>query len=97
MSLIPDNDASAFHNLLTGFQRSEDAGYMNAAALAILLYDICTTIVDEVEFIWSERWTITKVLYLIARYYPSIFIAVTLRGQHSACPFTSPAFIVAQF
>ncbi|KAJ3511446.1 hypothetical protein NLJ89_g4099 [Agrocybe chaxingu] len=75
MPSIQASDLLISQKLLTGFKRSEDMGYMNAAVMTILLYDIFTTIVDEVDLIWRDRWSITKVLYLIARYYPAIFTA----------------------
>ncbi|KAJ3511962.1 hypothetical protein NLJ89_g3800 [Agrocybe chaxingu] len=78
MSIIPSG-SDLLKQLMTAYGRSEDAGYMTAAVMTILLYDMCTTIVDEIEFIWKQRWTLAKMLYLFARYYPPIFTAVTLR------------------
>ncbi|CAA7267520.1 unnamed protein product [Cyclocybe aegerita] len=83
MSIIPSG-SDLLKQLMTAYERSEDAGYMTAAVMTILLYDMCTTIVDEIELIWKQRWTLAKVLYLFARYYPPIFTAVTLRVVSTA-------------
>ncbi|TBU64104.1 hypothetical protein BD310DRAFT_467170 [Dichomitus squalens] len=39
------------------------------AAVTLLMYDICLTFSQEVEFVWRARWTGTKILYLVVRYY----------------------------
>ncbi|KAJ2928246.1 hypothetical protein H1R20_g8852, partial [Candolleomyces eurysporus] len=47
----------------------QDQGYSRAAALTFLIYDILSLLEEEIELIWRKRWSFTKVLYLIERYY----------------------------
>ncbi|KAJ7583914.1 hypothetical protein C8J56DRAFT_1094854 [Mycena floridula] len=42
--------------------------YVSITGCALLLYDHLLTFDDEVELIWSTRWTLPKVLFLLVRY-----------------------------
>ncbi|KAJ7647622.1 hypothetical protein FB45DRAFT_822622 [Roridomyces roridus] len=42
----------------------------SVAALTFLLYDICLTFDDEVNFVWPKAWTRMKFLFLFIRYVP---------------------------
>ncbi|KAF6750053.1 hypothetical protein DFP72DRAFT_1072667 [Ephemerocybe angulata] len=56
---------------------SRDEGISSAAALAFLLCDICHLFKDEVNYIWPMRMNLTKVMYLLARYY-GLMTVITL-------------------
>ncbi|KAF4567486.1 hypothetical protein EYR36_011108 [Pleurotus pulmonarius] len=51
---------------------------VGVSAIAFILWDICITMDQEVERIWSEPWTRTKILYYICRYLPVTLMASTL-------------------
>ncbi|KAF4598131.1 hypothetical protein EYR38_006527 [Pleurotus pulmonarius] len=51
---------------------------VGVSAIAFILWDICVTMDQEVERIWSEPWTRTKILYYICRYLPVTLMASTL-------------------
>ncbi|KAJ7038955.1 hypothetical protein C8F04DRAFT_1088049 [Mycena alexandri] len=42
--------------------------YLAASAIAVLVADHFATIHEEVEFVWSRRWSIPSILYLWNRY-----------------------------
>ncbi|KAJ7578345.1 hypothetical protein C8J56DRAFT_1060461 [Mycena floridula] len=51
--------------------------YTRAGALAFLVYDICLMFSDEVEFIWTTRWSLPKACYYFARYYGLVYNLIT--------------------
>ncbi|TFK31569.1 hypothetical protein BDQ12DRAFT_729437 [Crucibulum laeve] len=52
--------------------------YSSVAALTIITYDVISTLPREIEHIWKSRWTFPKVLYLCARYYGIMHVAVVV-------------------
>ncbi|KAJ3515358.1 hypothetical protein NLJ89_g1808 [Agrocybe chaxingu] len=62
---------------------SYDSIYSKAAAVTFLVCDICWTFPDEVQYIWRSKWTLAKVLYLIARYYALMYNFCELVGHIS--------------
>jgi len=70
----PGGSITALVSSLTDVRQQNSA---HVAAIALLVYDLCLTFSQEVEHIWSEAWTIAKCLYIIARYYAPIHLAIT--------------------
>jgi len=60
----------------------------SAAALSWLLYDMILTIGDEVNYIWSRRWSTFTALFFIVRYVP--LLAVTSSALTSLLPDVAP-------
>ncbi|KAH9884511.1 hypothetical protein C8Q73DRAFT_354684 [Cubamyces lactineus] len=50
--------------------------YSQTAAIAVLAYDILLNFCREVTYIWSSRWTLPKLLYLVIRYYGILELCV---------------------
>ncbi|KAF8547944.1 hypothetical protein OG21DRAFT_1501308 [Imleria badia] len=48
--------------------------YVNISAISFLLYDVLINLDREVEHIWKARWSISKVLFIIGRYYGLFYI-----------------------
>jgi len=44
--------------------------YLSLAAFCALLYDHITCLDDEIDFLWTDGWTVSKCLYLMNRYIP---------------------------
>ncbi|EMD32751.1 hypothetical protein CERSUDRAFT_118479 [Gelatoporia subvermispora B] len=65
--------------------QTRSVSYSEVAAVTVLTWDILTSISDEVEHIWSKRWTPAKVMYLISRYLPWMFqlalLAININGS----------------
>jgi len=62
-SYVPfDSDAPAV------FSGTQITNYMQAGFLALLLYDHLITLDKEVEWIWTLRWRLPKVLFFLNRY-----------------------------
>lgn len=64
--------------LVDALTLTQSANYSTAAAFTFLIYDICTTFPDEVEYIWSSRWSFAKGLYFVGRYYSLVYLIVRL-------------------
>lgn len=54
----------------TSAYRLQAVKYVQLASLALLIHDTIILLDQEVELIWSTKWTFPKVLYLISRYSP---------------------------
>ncbi|KAI0744527.1 hypothetical protein C8Q76DRAFT_700025 [Earliella scabrosa] len=61
-----DQSVFAVIGLVEGAERS------GVAALALLVWDILTTMDEEVKLIWRSSWTVPKFLYFFVRYYSLI-------------------------
>ncbi|KAF8150136.1 hypothetical protein B0H34DRAFT_732664 [Crassisporium funariophilum] len=70
----------SFHGLHTLDDSRYELGlrYMCCVSMTVLIYDFLCTIKLEVQHIWPSKWTITKLLYLTARYAPFIDLPMTL-------------------
>ncbi|KDQ57259.1 hypothetical protein JAAARDRAFT_290441 [Jaapia argillacea MUCL 33604] len=88
-------------------QAAQIITYSSVSALAFLVWDICLTFDDEVEYIWKQGWgSPAKALFLYTRYFSVIAQAIllvpradlshTLPSNHRSCPswfiFKSVAF-----
>ncbi|PVF90760.1 hypothetical protein CPB86DRAFT_821141 [Serendipita vermifera] len=47
-----------------------------AVALAIICYDTVLTLPEEIEFLWSKKWSDVKVLTYLNRFVSFFFIAI---------------------
>ncbi|KAH7906097.1 hypothetical protein BJ138DRAFT_1163427 [Hygrophoropsis aurantiaca] len=52
--------------------------YLQFSGLAILVFDYCINISTEVTWIWDTKWTLVRVLFLVARYVPFILVPVSI-------------------
>jgi len=53
--------------------QTQTVSYGDVAAVVMLTWDIITTMPDEVDHVWSKRWTHVKAMYLVSRYSPWVF------------------------
>ncbi|KLO09662.1 hypothetical protein SCHPADRAFT_943474 [Schizopora paradoxa] len=58
--------------------------YTFVSAVILLLYDTIINIPDEINFIWKQRWSVGKVLYIFTRYSCFFDAAVVLWYSFSA-------------
>ncbi|KAG1737624.1 hypothetical protein EDB19DRAFT_941092 [Suillus lakei] len=72
----------------TGFQTAQ---YFTVGAMALLVFDYCLTISQEVQLIWGKRWNVLRVTFTLARYVTFIgaamttFAAVVDRSKYKSC------------
>ncbi|KAH7906096.1 hypothetical protein BJ138DRAFT_671769 [Hygrophoropsis aurantiaca] len=52
--------------------------YLQFSGLAILVFDYCINISTEVTWTWDSKWTLVRILFLLARYVPFILIPVSI-------------------
>ncbi|KAH7905915.1 hypothetical protein BJ138DRAFT_1130232 [Hygrophoropsis aurantiaca] len=77
-------DPSVAALLLAGLEPAliayNDSHYLEIASLSLLIYDYLLTLREEIEFFWSGRWTLSRVLFFLNRYLPFIaMIPVTVQ------------------
>lgn len=56
------------------------------ASSAMFLYEILITMDQEVEYVWTGKWTLPKVLYLLSRYGGlafNFFVAIVTQTDHN--------------
>ncbi|KAJ7619851.1 hypothetical protein DFH06DRAFT_1341932 [Mycena polygramma] len=51
------------------------------SAVTFLAFDICITFDDEVQYVWKERWSLPKGLYLFGRYFGLLNLLISLSGE----------------
>ncbi|KAF6751948.1 hypothetical protein DFP72DRAFT_1068290 [Ephemerocybe angulata] len=68
--------------LVTGLTVFRDTRYSRAAALTFLTCDILSNFSDEVKHIWKARWTLSKAMYIFARYYVLFYLSFTLAVEN---------------
>jgi hypothetical protein len=56
----------------------ERASYLAVASFTFLLYEYAITLDDEIRYFWSGPWSISRILYLINRYFPIAVMVLTL-------------------
>ncbi|CAE6489282.1 unnamed protein product [Rhizoctonia solani] len=54
--------------------------YLAVASLCVLVYDFAITIDQEVKFVWRQRWSFGKVMYIFIRY-----ATILMMVGHVAC------------
>ncbi|KLO12398.1 hypothetical protein SCHPADRAFT_941236 [Schizopora paradoxa] len=62
----------------------EAVNYSTVAGTVLLAYDVIINLSDEVDLIWSRRWSSGKIIYILARYFGIVEVAVTLFYSFSA-------------
>ncbi|KAJ7726576.1 hypothetical protein DFH07DRAFT_852733 [Mycena maculata] len=60
------------------WSRLQTVKYVNVASLAILVFDYCLTFDLEVSLMWKSRLTLSKILFMLARYTPFFDVPVGL-------------------
>jgi len=59
--------------------------YINAACVAIWVYEFIRSIGLEVSLVWKEAWNIPKGLYLLARYFPFVMLVLLNYYNQTDC------------
>ncbi|KDQ53104.1 hypothetical protein JAAARDRAFT_210083 [Jaapia argillacea MUCL 33604] len=60
-------------DLLALFDSYSDRIRQLVASLTFVAWDVAINIVDEIELIWRERWSLAKLFWSLARYLPLLF------------------------
>lgn len=74
--------------LITGFEWLRIATCTDAAAATLLVYDYILTVPREIDYIWSSKWSVIKIMFLITRYLPFSDVSIVLLYQLK--PFITP-------
>ncbi|KAK0201000.1 hypothetical protein DFS33DRAFT_1094532 [Desarmillaria ectypa] len=75
---MSDADASpaiaAFQAFVKNLYDNKKSSYSYVSALSFLTWDIIVSFGDEVNYIWVSQWSIPKLMYFLARYYPFLYL-----------------------
>ncbi|KAK0463099.1 uncharacterized protein EV420DRAFT_1156069 [Desarmillaria tabescens] len=75
---MSDADASAaiaaFQAFVNNLYENKKSSYSYVSALSFLTWDIIVSFGDEVNYIWVSQWSIPKLMYFLARYYPFLYL-----------------------
>lgn len=66
--MLATSDTEVGESWVHVVQHIQASRYLSAAGLVFMLYDHLLTFGDEVEYVWSSRWTLPKGLFLFVRY-----------------------------
>lgn len=82
--------AETLQQAVVAFNQAVNVKYSFLAAVVLQFYDVTISMSDEVSFIWSQRWSVGKLLYLFTRYtavFDSIAVIFYLwyQGSVQAC------------
>jgi len=67
-------DASTLQKFLPSLEGSEIASVVDTAFLALTVYEWLLTLDQEIEYFWTGKWTISRLLFFVNRYFPSFII-----------------------
>ncbi|KAJ6506180.1 hypothetical protein C8R47DRAFT_1101497 [Mycena vitilis] len=68
----------ALDELFTVLSQTRQINCVLISAVTFLAFDICITFDDEVQYVWKERWSLPKGLYLFGRYFGLINLLISL-------------------
>ncbi|KAI8990363.1 hypothetical protein BD414DRAFT_528369 [Trametes punicea] len=83
-SVLRDQLSTDSQRVIDAISQAQGAARSAAAALALLTWDILTTMDEEVKLIWPSDWTLPKALYFFVRYYS--LVALTIQNAKIAIP-----------
>ncbi|ETW74783.1 hypothetical protein HETIRDRAFT_456322 [Heterobasidion irregulare TC 32-1] len=77
--------------VLVGLQHLNIETYVNACAITILAYDYLLTLPYEIKYMWTQKWSLIKVLFFLTRYpvFFDTYNSVTIFRLKFAMPFTA--------
>ncbi|KAH7906529.1 hypothetical protein BJ138DRAFT_1162382 [Hygrophoropsis aurantiaca] len=62
--------------------------YFQFSGLAILAFDYCITLSNEITWTWERPWNLVRALFLSARYTPFILVSIYIydtQGPKAEC------------
>ncbi|CAE6393895.1 unnamed protein product [Rhizoctonia solani] len=64
--------------------------YLAVVSLCVLVYDCAITIDQEVKFVWGQRWSFGKVVYIFIRYVTILTMAGHVASMFLLHPSPAP-------
>ncbi|KAI0829051.1 hypothetical protein BC628DRAFT_1417409 [Trametes gibbosa] len=81
MATLPQELQDELTALTLGLDGVQSTRYLTIAATTCLLYDMFLTLDQEVEYFWKTgRWSLSRVLFFLNRYFPPIVVILCLLG-----------------
>ncbi|EIW86156.1 hypothetical protein CONPUDRAFT_160981 [Coniophora puteana RWD-64-598 SS2] len=72
--------------VIDDYGKQSDA-YANLAGLAVLAFDYCITLDDEVRWVWGRKWDAGRCIFTLARYFPFPGLSLTIFAAFQAVYF----------
>ncbi|KAH7909001.1 hypothetical protein BJ138DRAFT_1011688 [Hygrophoropsis aurantiaca] len=89
-TLDPSAAAAAAASLLAALEPTllavKNSHYLEIASLVLLVYEYVSTLREEIDFFWSGRWTLSRVLFFLVRTPRHLSVG---HGLISGLPFTT--------
>jgi len=79
---MPSELSAEVVSLVSFLEGFESAKYLAVAMFAMSMYEYALTLEKEIKYFWSGSWSISRVLFLVSRYFPLIVIIFVLVGFH---------------
>ncbi|KAJ3918160.1 hypothetical protein F5877DRAFT_79247 [Lentinula edodes] len=64
--------------IIASLEGSEIARIVNIACLALSVYEWLITLDQEIEYFWTGKWTISRILFFLNRYIPPFLVMLGL-------------------
>ncbi|KAJ4467344.1 hypothetical protein C8R41DRAFT_52496 [Lentinula lateritia] len=64
--------------IIASLEGSEIARIVNIACLALSVYEWSITLDQEIEYFWTGKWTISRILFFLNRYIPPFLVMLGL-------------------
>ncbi|KAJ8595079.1 hypothetical protein M405DRAFT_412981 [Rhizopogon salebrosus TDB-379] len=58
--------------------RLQTVKYTKMVGLAVLVFDYCIMLGDEIYLTWGRKWGIVRILFVVARYMPFAYVSMDL-------------------
>ncbi|KAG2150370.1 hypothetical protein DEU56DRAFT_779625 [Suillus clintonianus] len=58
--------------------RLQTVKYFKMAGLAVLFFDYCIELTDEIHLTWGRKWDFIRIIFAVARYMPFIDVPIDL-------------------
>ncbi|KAJ8085930.1 hypothetical protein PM082_004749 [Marasmius tenuissimus] len=62
--------AALFQKILTAVQHQKIVSYIDVVSSTVLAYDVLLNLDVEIQYVWTKKWSMITVIYLIQRYLP---------------------------
>ncbi|KAJ3853723.1 hypothetical protein EV368DRAFT_81297 [Lentinula lateritia] len=67
-----------FKAIIASLEGAEIARIVNIACLALSVYEWLITLDQEIEYFWTGKWTISRILFFLNRYIPPFLVMLGL-------------------
>jgi len=86
-----------FREIIASLEGAEVAKVVNIAFLALTVYEWLITLDQEIEYFWTGKWTLSRLLFFFNRYIPAFIVMFSLLLMSIPNPSTEFCIPAVQF